>query len=137
MDRLTPERRSWNMGRIKGRDTAPERAVRSIVHQLGYRFRLHRVDLPGRPDLALPRLRTVLFVHGCFWHRHRGCKYAYSPKSNLAFWEAKFAKNRLRDKQVRRLLKKDGWRVLVVWECETSNLGKLSGRLQTDLGELG
>ena len=125
------------MGRIRGRDTAPERAVRSIVHQLGYRFRLHRAGLPGRPDLVLSRLRTVILVHGCFWHRHRRCKYAYVPKSNLAFWEAKFVKNHLRDKQVRRLLKKDGWRIIVVWECETSNLVELSGRLQTVLAELG
>jgi len=118
MDRLSPERRSWNMGRIRSRDTAPEKAVRSLLHRLGFRFRLHRTDLPGTPDIVLPRYRTAIFVNGCFWHRHSGCKYAYVPKSRLDFWLPKFEANVHRDRVVAEQLKVLGWQVLVVWECE-------------------
>jgi len=86
MDNLTKEKRSWNMSRIKGKDTKPELYVRSILHSLGYRFRLHRKDLPGKPDIVLPKYQTVIFVHGCFWHRHQGCKLAYNPKSRIYFY---------------------------------------------------
>jgi DNA mismatch endonuclease (patch repair protein) len=89
-DRLSREHRSWNMSRIRGKDTAPELLVRSTLHRTGYRFRLHSQTLPGRPDLMLPKYRTVVFVHGCFWHRHKCCKFAYTPKSRTAFWNAKF-----------------------------------------------
>ena len=97
MDTLTPERRSWNMSRIRSGDTAPERLVRSLLHRMGYRFRLHRKDLPGKPDIVLPRHQTVILVHGCYWHRHADCRLAYSPKSNMDFWQAKFRENVSRD----------------------------------------
>ncbi|MEJ2116832.1 MAG: DNA mismatch endonuclease Vsr [Alphaproteobacteria bacterium] len=130
VDKLTPERRSQNMARIKSRDTKPELAVRRALHRLGYRFRLHRTDLPGRPDITLPRLRTAIFVHGCFWHRHARCRFSYMPKSRIAFWEAKFQRNIVRDRAVRRALRKEGWRVLVIWECQTHDLEGLRRRLQ-------
>ena len=90
MDTLSPERRSWNMSRIRSRDTKPEVVVRSLLHGMGYRFRLHRRDLPGRPDIVLPKYKIAVFVNGCFWHRHEGCRYAYSPKTRTDFWRAKF-----------------------------------------------
>ena len=101
-DILSKERRSWNMSRIRGSDTKPELLVRSLLHRMGYRFRLHRKDLPGRPDIVLPKYRTVIFVHGCFWHRHKGCKYAYTPKSRTDFWQNKFQGTVERDKRNRR-----------------------------------
>ena len=93
VDNLTQEKRSWNMSRIKDKNTKPELVVRSILHRMGYRFRLHRKDLPGKPDIVLPKYKTVIFVHGCFWHRHKGCKYAYQPKSRVDFWQKKFKGN--------------------------------------------
>ena len=128
-DVFTKAKRSEVMSRIKSRDTQPERAVRSMLHKLGYRFRLHRADLPGRPDLVLSRHRTVIFVHGCFWHRHRGCKLAYTPKSRATFWQNKFASNVVRDRRVRSQLVKLGWRVITVWECELRAPEHLSGWL--------
>lgn len=119
MDTISKERRSWNMSRIRSTDTRPEKAVRSLLHRMGYRFRLHRKDLPGRPDIVLPKHRTAIFVHGCFWHRHRRCQYAYTPKSRRDFWENKFAGNLARDKKARQMLRRLGWRVIVIWECET------------------
>lgn len=131
MDTLTRERRSWNMSRIKGRDTKPELLVRSMLHRLGYRFRLHHRRLPGRPDVVLPKHRTVVFVHGCFWHRHPRCRYAYTPKSNVAFWTTKFEQNVARDAEARRALRKTGWRVVVVWECQAKDATILTARLKT------
>jgi DNA mismatch endonuclease (patch repair protein) len=131
MDTLTRERRSWNMSRIKGRDTKPELLVRSVLHRLGYRFRLHQKKLPGRPDLVLPKHRTVVFVHGCFWHRHPRCRYAYTPKSNIAFWTTKFEQNVARDREARRALRKAGWRVVVIWECQAKDAAILTARLKT------
>lgn len=133
MDRLTRERRSWNMSRITNRNTKPELSVRSLLHQLGFRFRLHRQGLPGSPDIVLPRFRTVVFVHGCFWHRHCGCRFAYEPKSRISFWRKKFARNLERDREVRKLLRKLEWHVLIVWECELRAPLKLSKRLQRAL----
>lgn len=130
MDKLTKQRRSWNMSRIAGRDTSPERTVRSILHRLGYRFRLHRSDLPGKPDIVLPRYRTVVLVHGCFWHRHAGCRFAYTPKSNRQFWTAKFDGNKVRDKQVLRQLRRLNWRVIVIWECEARSSDILARKLE-------
>lgn len=132
-DVFTKAKRSEVMSRIKSRDTQPERAVRSMLHKLGYRFRLHRADLPGRPDLVLSRYRTVIFVHGCFWHRHRGCRLAYTPKSRAPFWQNKFASNVVRDRRVRSQLVKLGWRVITVWECELRSGERLSGRLDGTL----
>lgn len=113
------------MARIRSKDTSPEIAVRKLLHSLGYRFRLHRKDLPGKPDLVLPRYKAAILVHGCFWHRHPGCKYAYSPKSNVEFWQKKFDANQTRDLKVQAQLVEMGWRYCVIWECETSNLDKL------------
>jgi DNA mismatch endonuclease, patch repair protein len=136
-DRISKEHRSWNMGRIRGKDTEPEIRVRSLLHRLGYRFRLHDRNLPGRPDIVLRRYRTVIFVHGCFWHRHTGCRYAYSPKSRAAFWEEKFARNVVRDQDAEAALAGAGWRVATVWECETRDLLALADRLKELLGEPG
>ncbi len=127
-DLLTKERRSWNMSRIPSRDTKPEIFVRSLLHRLGLRFRVHRA-LPGRPDIVLPRHRTVVLVHGCFWHRHGRCRFAYTPKSNLKFWLAKFAGNVERDRRARLALRKLGWRVITVWECEARS-ERLEKKLQ-------
>lgn len=118
------------MSRIRSGDTSPEIAVRSILHRLGYRFRLHDRNLPGRPDIVLKRHRVALFVHGCFWHRHRGCRFAYTPKSNISFWTAKFAENVARDRVVLRQLRRDGWRVLVVWECRLRHPSRLQRDIQ-------
>jgi DNA mismatch endonuclease (patch repair protein) len=137
VDTLSRERRSWNMSRIKSRDTEPERIVRSALHRLGLRFRLHAPDLPGRPDIVLPRLRAVIFVHGCFWHRHRGCQFAYEPKSRVDFWHRKFTQNVQRDQKVRHALRTSGRRVFVVWECEARNLKALTRRLTKILNEVG
>jgi DNA mismatch endonuclease (patch repair protein) len=128
-DRLSRERRSWNMSRIRGRDTAPERHVRSILHRMGCRFRLHVTRLPGRPDVVLPRYRSVVVVHGCFWHRHADCKHAYTPKSNIEFWAKKFNENVDRDRRTTAALKKLGWRVIIVWECELGTPARLRSRL--------
>lgn len=122
------------MSRIRGRDTKPELLVRSLLHRLGYRFRLHRRDLPGTPDIVLPKYQTVIFVHGCFWHRHPDCRYAYTPKSRVEFWKEKFAANVGRDARTRRALEQAGWQVLVVWECELRDMAGLSDRLTSEIG---
>lgn len=129
MDRLTREHRSWNMSRIRGRDTRPERAVRSLLHRLGFRFRLHSRELPGRPDVVLPKYRSVVLVHGCFWHRHSRCPFAYTPKSRTEFWVRKFAENVARDRRTAAALRQAGWKVVTVWECELRNPDALSHRL--------
>lgn len=125
MDTLTPERRSALMSRIRGRDTKPEMIVRCLAHGMGYRFRLHRRDLPGSPDLVFVGRRKVIFVHGCYWHRHEGCRFAYSPKSNLDFWTRKFDSNVARDRRAIEELERLGWQVLIIWECEVSRIGPL------------
>jgi len=112
------------MSRIGSKNTKPELIVRSILHRLGYRFSLRR-KLPGRPDIVMPKYQLVIFVHGCFWHQHKRCPAGRVPKSNVAFWEEKFAKNKKRDAKVKRTLKKDGWRVHVVWECELKTPDRL------------
>ena len=117
MDHLTCEKRSLNMSRIKAKNTTPEIRVRSALHRAGYRFRLHAKDLPGKPDIVLPKYKTVILVHGCFWHRHRGCPKATMPSSNQEYWKQKFQRNVERDKQEQIELKKLGWEVIVVWEC--------------------
>lgn len=130
-DRLTSKRRSWNMSRVRGKDTSPERTVRSLLFRLGYRFRLHARDLPGRPDIVLPKYRTVIFVHGCFWHRHAGCKRCTTPANRQAWWLKKLEGNVARDERNRAELELLGWRCLVVWECETHgrSLEKLGAEL--------
>lgn len=133
MDSISPERRSWNMSRIRGSDTRPEMAVRSLLHRAGFRFRLHVRGLPGRPDIVLPRHRTVVFVHGCFWHRHPGCRCAYNPKTRRGFWQSKFRANRRRDSRNLRALQSLGWRTIVVWECELAKPDVLAARLMRSL----
>ena len=118
------------MSQIKDKNTGPEIRVRKALHQMGYRFRLHRKDLPGRPDIVLPRFKTVIFVHGCYWHRHQGCNYAYTPKTRINFWTKKFAENIERDKRDQAELKKLAWNVAVIWECETSDQDLLSRRFR-------
>ena len=130
MDHLSPADRSKNMAAIKAHSTAPELAVRHLAHILGYRFRLRRRDLPGKPDLVFPSRRAVIFVHGCFWHQHSSvrCK-ARLPKSNLEYWEPKLSRNLQRDKKNQRALRRLGWRVLIVWECHVGDQAALSRRL--------
>ena len=130
MDTLSTEARSRLMSRIKGRDTKPELLVRSTAHRLGLRFRLHDKRLPGKPDLVLPKHRTVIFVHGCFWHGHTCKRGARQPKDNAAYWRAKIARNVARDGASLKTLKQNGWSPLVIWECETRDPVKLSRRIQ-------
>ena len=131
-DTLSPAERSERMGRVRGKDTGPEIAVRRLVHRLGYRYRLHRKDLPGTPDLVFPRLKSVIFVHGCFWHRHPDpkCALARLPKSRLGFWEPKLTANRERDLRNQAALAEAGWRILVVWECELGDKERLENKLE-------
>lgn len=135
MDIITNEKRSWNMSRIQGKDTKPELIIRSLLHSSGYRFRLHAKKLPGVPDIVLPKYKTVIFVHGCFWHRHKGCKFTYTPKSRVEFWESKFQKNKERDRIVMNKLKKLGWKIIVIWECEISNPDNIRYKLKKHLEE--
>ncbi len=121
--------RSRNMAAIKGRDTKPELTVRKLLHRLGYRFRLHRRDLPGTPDIVLPKYRTVIFVHGCFWHRHAGCRFSTNPKTRSEFWMKKFHQNIERDKRHFQEIEALNWKALVVWECELKNIDTLRLRL--------
>jgi DNA mismatch endonuclease (patch repair protein) len=119
--------RSENMRRIRSKGMRPELAVRSLAHKMGYRFRLHRKDLPGKPDLVFVSRRKVIFAHGCFWHSHPGCKAAHMPKSNLTYWKPKLERNRARDIRNIEALAAAGWKPLIIWECETKdekNLGK-------------
>ena len=117
------------MSRVGGKNTTPEIVVRKVAHSLGLRFRLHRKQLPGTPDLVFPKWRTAIFVHGCFWHRHPGCAKASTPKSRTEYWQDKFETNVRRDKKNAFLLRKQGWLVLTVWECETKNVEKLGAKL--------
>jgi len=133
VDRISPEHRSWNMSRIRDKNTKPEIKVRSLLHKLGYRFRLHRKDLPGKPDIVLPKHNTVIFVHGCFWHRHHRCKYAYKPKSRIDFWETKFKENVNRDRRNRKRLIQLGWKVITIWECKVFDIPKLKKTVSQNL----
>lgn len=117
-DRISTERRSWNMSRIKGKDTKPELLLRSSLHKAGFRFRTHDRRLPGKPDLVLRKFKSVIFVNGCFWHRHEGCQKSTIPKSNAEFWKKKFSDTIERDARKLSQLEADGWHVFTVWECE-------------------
>lgn len=136
MDTVTREHRSSIMSRIRSKDTVPELAVRTLVHGMGYRFRVHRRDLPGSPDLVFPSRRKIIFVHGCFWHRHEKCALSRMPKSRVDFWTSKLNANVARDIANTKSLRKAGWKVLVVWECQIGrfDLGK---RITTFLGPRG
>ena len=112
------EQRSRNMSAIKSKNTKPEITLRKLLHSMGYRFRLHRKDLPGSPDIVLPKYKTVIFVHGCFWHRHENCKYASTPKTRKEFWEKKFRENINRDNLNQANLSLKGWKIIIIWECQ-------------------
>jgi DNA mismatch endonuclease (patch repair protein) len=132
MDKITPERRSVNMRAIRSKGMRPEMIVRSLVYKLGYRYRLHKKDLPGKPDLVFGPKRKVIFVHGCFWHQHSKaeCLDGRLPKSNTNYWLPKLQRNVARDTENRKQLQKLGWKVLVIWECETKDLNNLSNKLK-------
>ena len=129
-DVFSKEKRSWIMSRVRGRNTKPEILVRSVLHRMGFRFRIHRRDLPGSPDIVLPRHGKVIFVHGCFWHGHRQCARSKRPSTNKAFWEKKLNNNIERDKRFRKELQQMGWGVLVIWQCETKKPEKLLKKLE-------
>lgn len=135
VDTLTPEKRSWNMSRIRGRDTGPELKLRSLLHRAGFRFRLHDKKLPGRPDIVLRKYRTAIFVHGCYWHRHPGCAKATTPGTRTDYWTAKFEGTVSRDREAISRLEASGWSALVVWECDlerepTKTLQRLARELR-------
>jgi DNA mismatch endonuclease, patch repair protein len=135
-DRVSQKRRSEIMSLVKNKGTKPEMAIRQKLHRLGYRYRVHRKDLPGKPDLVFPRLRKAIFVHGCFWHGHRNCSYGRLPKSNLDYWGPKLERNKERDAENIKLLREGEWEVLVVWQCELKDMDavvtKLIGFLEKD-----
>lgn len=124
-DTLSKEERSRVMAKVKSRGTKPEKKVRSLLFSLGFRFRLCQKNLPGKPDIVLKKYRTVIFVHGCFWHGHENCKNARIPKSNVEFWKNKIEHNKQRFAEVSRQLQEQGWKVVVIWECETKDIKKL------------
>ncbi len=134
-DTLNKKERSARMALVRGKDTKPELVVRGLVHGMGYRYRLHSASLPGKPDLVFASRKKVIFVHGCFWHRHpsSSCKLARMPKSRLEFWLPKLEGNRLRDERNKRELWKQGWKVLSIWECQIANLASLSNRIRSFL----
>lgn len=130
-DKLNTQQRHHCMSRIRGKDTKPELLVRKGLHAHGFRFRLQDRNLPGRPDIVLPKYSVAIMVNGCFWHRHRGCQYATKPKSNIEFWETKIARNKHRDEVTAAHLEALGWTVIVVWECELRGKEKAEARIQT------
>ena len=129
MDVFSKAQRSAVMARVRSKDTKPEKIVRSLLHRLGFRFRLHRADLPGTPDIVMPGRGIVVFVHGCFWHQHARCASANRPASNRVYWNNKLDRNRTRDAANKRALRRLGWKVVVVWECQIKNIDRLSGQL--------
>jgi DNA mismatch endonuclease (patch repair protein) len=135
MDKLSPQRRSANMARIRSKNTNPEIVLRRLIHGLGYRFRLHRKDLPGKPDIVFPSRRKIILAHGCFWHQHSGCPEGRVPGSRLEYWEPKLKRNQARDATNQGLLKEQGWEVLVVWECELKDVNLLKSRIKKFLGK--
>lgn len=134
VDRLTPQQRSEVMARIKRSDTKPELIVRKLLHRLGYRFRVQLQGIPGRPDVAFPRRRKIIQIHGCFWHAHEGCATFRMPKSRTAFWEAKFARNKARDARLEEAARDAGWDVLTLWECGLNDEARLIDELVDFLG---
>lgn len=136
-DFLSPKERSERMSRIRSKDTSPELALRKALHALGLRFRVHDKRLPGKPDIVLPRFKTVVLVQGCFWHRHGGCKVATTPKSNTSFWQEKFERNVERDRRNAAALNALGWKVLIAWECELASQRKAEAAARRIASEIG
>jgi len=136
MDIVSAKRRSEIMGLVKSKNTKPELAVRKLVFGLGYRYRLNCPGLPGTPDLVFPGRKKVIFVHGCFWHRHEGCPNARIPKSRVEFWTKKLERNVQRDQEVQAELKRMGWEYLIIWECELKDMEAVAQRVKTFLGSL-
>lgn len=134
MDKLTPKRRSDNMRAIRSKDTSPEMAVRRLIHSLGYRYRLHGSKLPGKPDLVFAGRKKAIFIHGCFWHLHAGCREGRIPDSRRSYWKPKLEGNRARDARNRRALRRLGWSVLVIWECQIAREETLRSRIVEFLG---
>jgi len=134
-DVFSKDKRSWIMSRVRSKDTLPEKIVRSHAHRLGYRFRLHRSDLPGKPDIAFPCRRKVIFVHGCFWHGHHCARGDRKPKTNETYWRDKITRNVKRDNEHRRNLAKMGWRTLIIWECQIKDVEALRSNLISFLEE--
>ena len=129
----TPEHRSWVMSRVRSKNTKPELRVRSMMHKAGYRFRLHVPGMTGKPDIVMPRYRTVVFVNGCFWHRHRDCRHSTTPKTNAEYWLLKFEGNVARDRAAHAALRTAGWQVVVIWECQTRDREQLAALLRSVL----
>lgn len=132
-DNLSRRDRSALMSRVRGKDTAPELRVRRVVHKLGFRFSLHRKDLAGSPDIVFSKYRAVIFVHGCFWHRHQNCRKATTPRTRAEFWTEKFERNVIRDAAARKMLKRDGWKIMTIWECQVAKEAKLKRRIKNFL----
>lgn len=130
MDHLTKKHRSWNMSRIRSRDTAPEKIVRKALTKLGWRYRLHSKKLLGKPDVVIPKIKTAIFINGCFWHQHKGCKRQTMPKANIKYWKPKLKRNVEKQKKDIMQLKKDGWKVNIIWECETKNEKNVSKKFK-------
>tara|TARA_Y100001933_G_scaffold36717_1_gene31806 strand:+ start:166 stop:588 length:423 start_codon:yes stop_codon:yes gene_type:complete len=124
------EQRSRNMSAIKSKNTKPEITVRKLLHSMGYRFRIHSKHLPGSPDIVLPKYKTVIFVHGCFWHRHENCKYTSTPKTRKEFWENKFNSNKKRDKKIQKEIIDLGWKFIIIWECQASDIKSLEEKIK-------
>lgn len=134
MDRISPEKRSANMRAVRSRDTKPEMRVRSILHRAGYRFRLHRRDLPGSPDIVLPKYHTAIFVHGCFWHGHEGCRRSKLPSTRTGFWQSKIGRNKERDAATGKALIDLGYQVVTLWECELNSATSILDRVNNVTG---
>jgi DNA mismatch endonuclease (patch repair protein) len=129
------EQRSYNMSRIKGKDTKPEILVRKFLFSKGFRYRIHVKDLPGKPDIVLPKYKTVIFIHGCFWHGHDGCRYFVMPKSNLEYWNNKISKNLFNDKKHNQSIIEQGWKIITIWECDLKK-DKIENSLNNLLDQL-
>jgi len=136
VDKLNTEQRSKNMAAVKGKNTTPEIRVRKMLHKMGFRFRLHRKYLPGKPDIVMPKHHLCIFVHGCFWHQHPGCKRATVPEFNREFWVTKFQGTLKRDKQAEKVLRQQGWHVCVIWECETKENELLIRTIRRCIGSI-
>lgn len=130
MDKLTPERRSWLMGQVRGKNTGPEMIVRRLAFSMGYRYRLHVPNLPGKPDMVFAGRMKAIFINGCFWHGHLECRFGRLPKTRVEYWEAKILKNVERDKRNTKLLEEEGWAVLTIWQCQLANIPELSKKLR-------